>query len=113
MSLPTYKDIVDLLKKGATVEAQEQIMELREAVINLQDENFELRNRIRKLEEELRIKGELKFSKTVYWLHEGSEKDGPFCPRCYDIDQKLARLQDYGHSWYCVACKQGYEFKSQ
>lgn len=28
MALPTYKDIVDLMKKGATVEAQEQIMAL-------------------------------------------------------------------------------------
>ena len=110
MSLPTYKDIVDLLKKGATVEAQEQIMELREAVITLQDENFELRNKIRNLEDELKIKGQLKFNETVYWIHEGSAKDGPFCPRCYDIDQKLSRLQDYGHSWYCVACNQGYQF---
>lgn len=109
MSLPTYKEIIELLKKGATVEAQEQIMELREAVITLQEENFELRNKIRKLDEKLRIKGQLKFSRNVYWSHEGQAKDGPFCPRCFDIDQKLARLQDYGDCWYCVACKQGYD----
>jgi len=109
MSLPTYKDIVDLMKKGATVEAQERIMELREAVIALKDENFSLRQQVRSLEEELRIKGQLKFEKTVYWLLEGERKAGPFCQRCYDIDKKLARLQDYGASWYCVACKQGYE----
>jgi len=42
MSLPTYKDIVDLIKKGATVEAQERIMVLREAVIELKDENSSL-----------------------------------------------------------------------
>ena len=111
MSLPTYKDIVDLLKKGATVEAQERIMELREAVIKLQDENFELRQQVRQLEEELKIKGQLKFEETVYWLHEHEEKTGPFCPRCYDIEKKLARIQDYGDCWYCVACKQRYDKK--
>jgi len=111
MSLPTYKDIVDLIKKGATVEAQERIMELREAVIALRDENFSLRQQVLSLEEELRIKGQLKFEQTVYWLLEDKEKTGPFCQRCYDIDKKLSRLQDYGRTWYCVACKQGYEKK--
>ena len=28
--IPNYKDIVELIKKGATVEAQEKIMELRD-----------------------------------------------------------------------------------
>jgi hypothetical protein len=109
MSLPTYKDIVDLIKKGETVEAQERIMELREAVIELKDENSSLHQRVQSLEEELRIKGQLKFEKTVYWLLEDEGKTGPFCQCCYDIDKKLARPQDYGSNWYCVACKQGYE----
>ena len=108
MSLPTYKDIVDLIKKGATVEAQEKIMELREAIIELKDENSSLHQQLQSLEEELRIKGQLKFEKSVYWLLEDKKRTGPFCQRCYDIDKKLARLQDYGASWYCVACKQGY-----
>jgi len=111
MSLPTYKDIVDLIKKGATVEAQEKIMELREAIIELKDENSSLRQRVRSLEEELRIKGQLKFEKTVYWLLEDEGKTGPFCQRCYDIDKKLVRLQEYKYEWHCVACKQGYEKK--
>ena len=109
MSLPTYKDIVDLIKKGATVEAQERIMELREAVIELKDENSSLHQRVQPLKEELRIKGQLKFEKTVYWLLEDEGKTGPFCQRCYDIDKKLARLQGYGSNWYCFAYKQGYE----
>ena len=57
MPLPTYKDIVDLLKKGATFEAQERIMELREAVLELQEENVTLKQKIRELEESLKLKG--------------------------------------------------------
>ena len=34
--LPKYRDIVDLLKKGSTLEAQEQIMRLREGALELQ-----------------------------------------------------------------------------
>ena len=57
MALPKYKDIVDLLKKGATIEAQEKIIELREAAMDLQEENiglksqiFELQGKVQKLE---------------------------------------------------------------
>lgn len=55
MPLPNYKEIVDLLKKGATIEAQERIMELREAALALQEENIQLRNSVIELEEKVRI----------------------------------------------------------
>jgi cell division septum initiation protein DivIVA len=54
--LPNYKDIIDLLKKGASIEAQEKIMELREGAIALQEENSKLKERIKELESELNKK---------------------------------------------------------
>ena len=105
MALPTYKDIVELLKKGATVEAQEQIMELREGALALQEENFGLREKVRNLEESLRIKGQLQFDGASYWLSDGNKTDGPFCQHCYDTSGKLIRLQDWGDTWNCFACK--------
>ncbi|MEW6688059.1 MAG: hypothetical protein AB1452_03100 [Pseudomonadota bacterium] len=109
MTLPNYKDIIELIKKGATVEAQEKIMELRETALGLQEENLGLREKVRQLEDGLKIKQQLKFERTAYWLIDGQTKDGPFCQRCYDVDQKLVRLQDYDGSWFCVACKQGFD----
>lgn len=109
MALPTYKEIVDLIKKGATIEAQEKIMELREAALGLQEENFTFREKIRALEDELKVKKQLKFERTAYWLHNGHQKDGPFCQRCYDVQNILVRLQNYGSSWFCVACNQSYD----
>jgi len=53
MALPKYKEIVDLLKKGATLEAQEKIMELRESAFELQEHNLELKEEIRSLKQEL------------------------------------------------------------
>jgi len=43
--IPTYKEIIELIKKGATIEAQEKIMELRESAIELQSENIELKQK--------------------------------------------------------------------
>jgi len=54
MALPSVKDIVDLVKTGATIEAQEKIMELRRAALDLQEENLSLRQRISDLENEIR-----------------------------------------------------------
>ena len=106
MALPSYKDIVELIKKGATVEAQEQLMALREAALALQEDNLALRERVKILEEALRTKGQLQFDGAVYWLDEGVNRDGPFCQHCYDVNDKLVRLQDWGDSWLCYACKQ-------
>lgn len=65
--LPNYKDIIDLIKKGSTIEAQEKIMELRQAALTIQEENVHLRNRI--LELEAKVK-------------ELESIDGEPCPRC-------------------------------
>ena len=105
MALPTYKDIVELLKKGATVEAQEKIMALREGALELQEENFGLREKVKTLEDSLRVKGQLSFDGASYWLAEENKTDGPFCQQCYDTNGKLVRLQDWGDTWTCFACK--------
>ena len=54
--LPNYKDIIELLKKGSTLEAQEKIMELREGALALQEENLELKEKVKELEESLHQK---------------------------------------------------------
>ena len=113
--IPKYKDIVDLIKKGATIEAQKKIMNLREAALELQEENVDLKSHIKKLEEELKIKESLEYSRSCYWLWKENDagdftiKDGPFCQRCYDVEQKLIRLQDWGEVWMCMSCEKTYE----
>ena len=102
MALPTYKDIFELMKKGATVEAQERIMELREGVLELQEENVALKQKNRELEEALKLKGEVHFDGTVYWRNENTNRVGPFCPECLDVDEKLVRLQNRKDFWYCT-----------
>jgi regulator of replication initiation timing len=57
--------ILELLKKGATLEAQQKIIELKETVISLQEENFRLRGENLSLRQQLEL----------------SEK-GERCPKC-------------------------------
>ena len=105
--LPSYKDIVDLIKKGANVEAQEKILELREGAIDLQEENIVLREQLRHLEAELQLKGEMVYKKTVYWRHvDGEEIDGPYCSTCYDDSGKVIHLHEWGDTWHCRVCKE-------
>jgi len=55
--IPSYTEIMDLVKKGRIFEAQEKIMELRASCLALQEENLtlqqqnlDLRKQINKLE---------------------------------------------------------------
>ena len=107
--LPNYKDIVDLIKKGSTIEAQEKIMELREGALALQEENMKLEETIKELETKLSEKEKVAWESPFYWLKEGDTKDGPFCQQCYDSETKLIRLQnaDKG-AWRCTTCNNNF-----
>ncbi len=114
MPLPSYSDIVDLIKKGATVEAQEKIVALREAALELQEENLALKARVRELDEQLATKKRLSFDGAMYWLSGDNGKEGPFCQKCYDANKNLVRLQkrsmdDGGHYFRCFQCTNNYD----
>ena len=60
-SIPSIATLNKLLKSSLTVEAQEKIISLREAALELQQENLDLRQRIAELE----------------------SLDGEQCPKCH------------------------------
>jgi len=108
--IPNYKDIVDLIKKGATLEAQEKIMELREAALAVQEENLQLQTRIKELEEKLTLRSKIKWEKPFYWTESQGQKDGPYCQRCYDKEELLMRLKDHRNGiWTCPECNASYD----
>jgi hypothetical protein len=110
--IPDYKDIADLLKKGLTLEAQEKIMELRVAALELQEENLKLRERVKQLECKLAISRNLVFEANagLYWTQKpDGSREGPYCAVCYDEHGRLARLHDgrqraAGTRWLCMVC---------
>ncbi|MGO9689910.1 MAG: hypothetical protein ACLP2X_15385 [Syntrophobacteraceae bacterium] len=107
--LPGYKEIVDLIKKGATLEAQEKLIEYREAMLSLHEENLSLKAKIKQFEEDISIKQNLTFDGRFYWHSKESQKDGPYCQACFDSKSKLIRLQlvEIG-LWTCFSCKNSF-----
>jgi len=92
--LPIYKDIIDLIKKGSTIEAQEKIMEFREAALSLQEENIKLKEKIKKLEAELNKQKEVIWEAPYYWVVGDQSKAGPFCQNCYDKSKELIAFKE-------------------
>jgi len=105
MALPKYKDIIELLKKGATIEAQEKIMELREAALELQEDNINLKNQVLELQERIRKIGSFEGEpcprcRKPAWVVESSKPDSTFgdlgglrreykCTECGFTESKL------------------------
>src|SRR5688572_2473950 len=107
MAIPSYQDIVDLLKKGLTVEAQEKIMELREAALEYQNENLALKGNVKELQDALSLRDSLEWQKP-YYVKKASH-DEKFCQRCYDADRKAVRLQELEPGyWRCQECETDY-----
>ena len=44
------------------------------------------------------------FDGQIYWLVEGDNRVGPFCPTCLDSSDKRVRLADSGNDWECTVC---------
>jgi hypothetical protein len=112
--VPSYKELAELLKDGFTPEAQEKIMDLRQSMLSLMQENAQLLQRIKELEASTPPAAparELIYDKGVYWTLERGTRQGPFCPACQDRAGKLVRLH-YQHTgtpgiyWVCKACQQ-------
>jgi len=118
--LPRYKDIVELLKKGSTIEAQEQIMSLREGALELQEENHELKNKIRELELKLKNVNDWSIEKEKYalvspWggaaqvyamLKEHSDGEAPhyLCSNCFHNKSKVILNPGKKDRWVIMVC---------
>ena len=89
MALPSYGDIIGLLKKGMTVEAQEQIMALREGAMELQEENLALRKTNGELKAKLEKRGKVEHKPPFFYL---SGEDKPLCPKCWQEHQRTTYL---------------------
>ena len=100
--LPSVGQIVDLIKTGATIEAREQIMKLREGALELQEDNLRLvqevreaRDKCRQMEEHARIRAKVSFKNNVCWLEDDPQ---PICPICWEANKNIVHLHGPYHS---------------
>ena len=79
---------------------------VRTDMAGIQDELRDKDARIAELQAQADLKGRLTYRKPSYWVtDENGAEVGPHCQRCYDVDHKLVRLQDWGEQTLaCMAC---------
>ena len=119
----TATKIAKMLKEGGrSLGKAEMKLKLAELVSSLADAKLEVvkiqellleKDRlIRDLKEAQSLKEKLIWRAPVYYLPTQNGEEGPFCPQCYDNNQKVIRLQTFGRgSWYCTTCEK--HFSSQ
>ena len=103
------KDGVEVARKADNVEVMKQLLDAQKEALDLFEENRALRERVRKLEEQAELNGPLKFRENKYWLErEGQDTEGPFCATCWDVENRLVRMQtskSNTRDWiYCDWC---------
>lgn len=92
--------LADLM--AALADARIEVAEIQQAVA-------EAESQIKDLQAQLAIRAKVKWEEPLYWLETETGRDGPFCQRCYDTEEKLVRLQGSGDGHYsCRACNCGY-----
>ena len=96
--------IKELVKLGLTIEAQQQIMELKESELSLKDENLELKKQLDELREKLSVKEDLIFDSPFYYRESDTEKNEPYCSKCYDAEEKRIHIMVYPDGG--AACKE-------
>ena len=106
--LDTVKTLNELTKrsdrKGSEVEERQTVLSLLNQVEDLSSE-------LRKLKTKLEERESIMFDDghCVYWLKDKFRFGSPFCPKCFDVDQRLCRMQPYtgeqGLSYSCLSCK--------
>jgi hypothetical protein len=104
--MDTLKEVYELSKNVITVEAREKLLEAREEALKLQEENLSFKARIKELENKLSVKENLEWDGKSFWkINQDGKKDGPYCQRCYETEERLVHLQDLGMGQlHCVRC---------
>lgn len=97
--IENVKETVGLIQKIDNLDLYRRILNLQAEVMQLVEENTELKR-------SLNLQQDLVFEKNAYWKRsQDSQKEGPFCPQCWDSSRLLMRSLDKGDRIYiCPKC---------
>jgi len=119
-SIKTATDIAKLIKdSGISLKDAETKLKLAELISALADAKIEIAeveqtlidkdSELRKLRDQLEIKGKTLWDPPYYWVIDNDKKEGPYCQQCYDKNRDLIRLQNISRGvWQCLTCEHTY-----
>jgi hypothetical protein len=102
----TVKELTSLAQKVQNIELFKKLVSFQSDISALQEENYNLKETVRNIREKIKLKGKIVYEKPFYWIKEDDKKDGPYCQKCYDSNDKRIHLQDEGNdTWRCLNCQ--------
>ena len=85
---------VEYAGRGMTAELREQLSEVRMQAAALREQLADLREENTRLREQAAVRTSMVHESGLYFREvDGKDRDGPFCPGCYDDKGKQIRLQ--------------------
>lgn len=99
-----FREICELFASGKSERARRLLMEMQSRCIGLRDEIAMLKLRIEELEISLNLAQNMESEQGFYWLRVNGGRQGPFCPRCYEADGALIRLENQDGARSCPYC---------
>jgi hypothetical protein len=87
------------------------LLDAKQAILDI-SENVEKKDaQIRDLTAKLELKANVIYEKPYYYSYKEDRRDGPFCQKCWDVNQLLVRLIESHNTkgeWQCRNCKTWY-----
>jgi hypothetical protein len=87
--ISTTKELVELAKKGATVELEIRLVRMQGSELELREEIVQLKSELAELKQSISNEKDLEFVGGMY-----VKGDDHYCQVCWDADKKLIRLQE-------------------
>lgn len=96
------KEILRLVQETQNLELKQKILELQGEILEIYEENLKLKEQNQGLNKALKLKQNLIFENNRYFLlNENREKEGPFCSKCFDGQDRLIRLHFHPSENFC------------
>ena len=90
--LALFKDAFEVSEKFRNLELRKAMQALETKILDVQKENIELREKNTNLNKVLTARGEMKPFGPHHYFYKNGQTDGPYCPRCWQRDQKEVLL---------------------
>lgn len=107
-ALAKAKELIDLIQKYNNQDLYQRIVELRDEIFRIKEENMQIREELNLLKMNEDISDELYKEGNAYFRkHKDNKKSGPYCLVCWDRDRKLVNMFEYEYGVVvCEYCSQ-------
>ena len=98
--------------KGLIADLNLQLADLKMQVAEFQEENHELRTKLKAREDLSELRSKMELVDDVYFLRgDSGEQPGPYCVHCFDAKKELVRVKKEtgpftaAGKYYCPSCR--------